>query len=270
MRKFSRLAMLAVASLAATALVAGPAAAQQSHRYHPRPIFGPPVYVFKGTLAADAGASPTSISVNVTGGNRRALRALVGVNGAEPLSFAVDPRTVWVSWAAAARGNAPTSTTPDTMKAGDKVYVRIRGERGLPLAVLLQRPAHQVGDVSAAQAVDGRMFVFYGRAVAVDTTAKTITLNVKTGNWLALNALLGESATQTFHYDDATQFLTWRRGPHTFDPSQIQAGDPVTLRTRATWTTPLDQLTAAPLWKVNDHEPWRLISAAAATGAVQG
>ena len=29
----------------------------------------------------------------------------------------------------------------------------------------------------------------------------------------------------------------------------------MTLRTRATWDTPLTDLLSAPLWKVNDHEP---------------
>ena len=263
MRSLTRTTMLATVGLAMVALGGAPALAASEHPGR----FAPPVYIFKGTLAADAGANATSVSLNVTGGNRPALRALVGATG--PISFTVAPRTVYVSWAPAARGNAPSITTSDTLKAGDRVYVRIRGRHGLPLPILQQRAARQVGDVTAAQAVDGRMFVFYGRAQSVDTTANTITVNVHAGNWLALNALLGESPIQTFHYDTATQFLIWKHGPHTFTPNQIRPGDPITLRTRATWTTPLDQLIAAPLWKVNDREPWALLRAAAATTPVQ-
>ena len=113
-----------------------------------------------------------------------------------------------------------------------------------------------VNDFAAAQRVAGRMFLFGGSAVAVDTTAKTITIDVHRGNWNALNALLGQPSTETFHYDAATLFLSWnRRAPHSFDPATIKAGDPITLRTRAAWNTPLATLLAAPLWKVNDHEP---------------
>ncbi len=109
------------------------------------------------------------------------------------------------------------------------------------------------------------MFAFWGRAASIDTTARTITLTVRYGNWAALNALLGESPTQTFHYDDATQFLSWRGGPHTVTAAQVKAGDWITLRTRASWNTPLATLAAAPLWKVNDHMPRLSVRALGAT-----
>ena len=91
----------------------------------------------------------------------------------------------------------------------------------------------------------------------------TITVDVHRGNWNALNALLGQPSTETFHYDAATQFLSWnKRTPHTFDPATIKVGDPITVRTRAVWNTPLANLLAAPLWKVNDHEPLSSIDSA--------
>ena len=136
------------------------------------------------------------------------------------------------------------------------MHLRIRARYGAPLARLLVKPTRTVNDFAAAQKVAGKMFVFQGRALAVDTTAKTITVDIHRGNWNALNALLGQSSTETFHYDTATQFLSWNhRAPHAFDPAAIKAGDPITVRTRATWNTPLANLLAAPLWKVNDHEP---------------
>ncbi len=200
----------------------------------------------------------------MTGGNRPALRALVG-NTTAPLTFTVDGRTSYIAWSASARGNAPVATTPTRSKVGDPVHLRIRARYGAPLATLLSTPTRMVNDFAAAQTVAGRMFVFQGRALSVDTTAKTITLDVHRGNWNALNALLGQPSTETFHYDAATLFLSWNhRAPHAFDPAAIKPGDPITLRTRATWNTPLANLLAAPLWKVNDHEPARARSTAAA------
>jgi hypothetical protein len=249
--------------VAAAALVtAGPAAAASTnhgHRAHHRTPhvarFVGQVYVFSGTLAVAPGAAPTALQVTVSGGNRPALRALVG-NTTEPLSFAVDSRTSYIDWTAGDRANAPSSTTPDTLKAGDPVHLRIRARWGTPLATLLATPTRMVNDFAAAQRVAGRLFLFEGPAVAVDTTAKTITIDVRFGNWFALNAMLGQPTTETFHYDALTLFLSWnQRAPHAFDPSQIVAGDAITLRTRAAFDTPLANLLAAPLWKVNDHEP---------------
>jgi hypothetical protein len=254
---FRKSSLVALGMIAAASLVsvAPASAASANHgRQHHHARFGGQLYIFKGTVAAPA-SSTTPLQIAVTGGNRPALKALVG-NTATPLSFTVNGRTAFIAWTASTRGNAPSATTAEALKVGDPVHLRIRARYGAPLANLLARPTRSVNDFAAAQLVAGRMFVFQGRALAVDTTAKTITIDIHRGNWNALNALLGQPTTETFHYDAATQFLSWnRRAPHTFDPAAIKAGDPITLRTRATWNTPLANLLAAPLWKVNDHEP---------------
>jgi hypothetical protein len=257
--------------VAAAALVsAAPAAAGTGHgrHWHRTPHikhFRAQLFVFSGTLAVAPGATPTTLQVTVTGGNRPALRALVG-NTTTPLTFTVDSRTSYIAWTAGDRANAPSSTTPDMLKAGDPVHLRIRAFWGTPLATLLTTPVKMVNDFAAAQRVAGRLFLFEGRAVAVDTTAKTITIDVRFGNWFALNAMLGQPTTETFHYDASTLFLSWNhRAPHTFDPSQIVAGDLITLRTRAAFNTPLANLLAAPLWKVNDHEPASSLATAGGT-----
>ena len=54
----------------------------------------------------------------MTGGNRPALKALVG-NTTTPLSFTVDGRTAFIAWTASARGNAPVATTAAALKVGD-------------------------------------------------------------------------------------------------------------------------------------------------------
>jgi hypothetical protein len=250
--------------VAAGALVsAAPASAAPAHRAASARVAGQ-LYIFSGTLAAAPAGSPTSLQLQVSGGNRPALRALVGNTG-QPLSFAVNARTSFIAWTASLRGNAPTATTAAALKAGDPVHLRIRAHRGSPLARLMAKPVRIVNDFAAAQRVTGRMFIFSGRAVAIDPTAMTITIDVRRGNWPALNAMLGQPALETFHYDAATQFLSWiGRTPHTFLPTQIKVGDPITLRSRASFRTPLAALLSAPLWKVNDHEPSSVMTSSGA------
>ena len=247
------LGIAAVGALVAAApAAAAPAHAQTAHRASRLPG---QLYIFSGTVAAAPSATSPALQVTVTGGNRPALRALVG-NTSAPLSFTVDGKTAYIAWTATSRGNAPTATTAAALKVGDPVHLRLRAAYRAPLARLLTRPVRTANDFALAERVTGRLFLFGGRAVSVDTTAQTITVDIARGNWFALNALLGQPATETFHYDSATQFLSWSaRTPHTFLPAQIKAGDPITIRTRAHFGTPLANLLAAPLWKVNDHEP---------------
>jgi hypothetical protein len=235
---------------------AAPAAAATSHATPAkRAALAGQLYIFSGTVAAAPAADSATLQLTVTGGNRPALRALVG-NTSAPLSFTTDARTAYIEWTATTRGNAPTATTAAALKVGDPVHLRIRARFHAPLARLLTRPVRTANDFAAAERVSGRLYLFGGRAISVDTAAQTVTVDVRRGNWFALNALLGQPTTETFHYDSATQFLSWsKRSPHTFLPAQIKAGDPITVRTRASFGTPLANLLAAPLWKVNDHEP---------------
>jgi hypothetical protein len=250
------LRMSSLAALAAAAtmslVAAAPAGAAATKAHAP---FAGQLYIVSGTIAAAPAASPTTLSVQVSGGNRAALRALVG-NESDPLTFAVNAKTSYVAWTASARGNAPSASTADAMKVGDPVHLRIRARYHATLANLVARPVRIANDFAAAQRVTGKHFVFEGKAVAIDTTAMTITIDVKHGSYAALNALLGQSATQTFHYDPATLFISWTgRTPHSYLATQIKPGDRITLRTRAGGRTPLAALLAAPLWKVNDREP---------------
>jgi hypothetical protein len=250
--------VVALGLVAASALVAAaPAAAATDHAsvLHRAHRLAGQLYIFSGTVAAASSTSPATLQVTVTGGNRPALRALVG-NTSAPLSFAVDGKTAYIAWTATTRGNAPSATTAAAVKVGDPVHLRIRAGYGAPLARLLTKPVRTTNDFALAERVTGRLYLFAGRAVSVDTTAQTVTVDIRRGNWFGLNALLGQPTTETFHYDSATQFLSWSdRTPHTFLPAQIKAGDPITIRTRAHFGTPLPNLLAAPLWKVNDHEP---------------
>jgi hypothetical protein len=210
-------------------------------------------YEFRGTAVVAPGTGATQIQVQVTGGDRLALKALLGA--AQPTTFTADAKTRWI----AVQGNTPLLGASDTVLAGDVVRVVVRAPRHTPLATLVATPAASITDVSARTRPAGRLFLFGATASAIDTTAHTITVDVNFGNWRGLFALLGQPVHQTFAYDANTVFLKWRHGvPIGVVPSVIHAGDPLTLRVfGATWNTPLTTLLTTPLWRVKLGEPMR-------------
>ena len=67
--------------------------------------------------------------------------------------------------------------------------------------------------------------------------------------------MLGQSLDETFTYDEGTIFLLWQgKVPTVIDPSQLKAGDRITVRVRAPAAT-LQQVEAIPAAHVGDHEP---------------
>jgi hypothetical protein len=238
-----RLTAAALAVAVASLALAGTASA------HPRGV----AYEFRGAAVVAPGTAATRIQVQVDGGNRRALKALLGAT--QPTTFTTDRKTRWI----AVNGNRPLLGASDTVVAGDIVRVVVRAPFHTPLATLLATPAASVTDLSARTRPTGRMFVFGATASAVDTTAHKITVDVNFGNWRGLFALLGQPVHQTFSYDGNTVFLKWRHGvPIGVDPSVIHTGDRLTLRVFGpTWNTPLATLLATPLWRVKLGEPMR-------------
>jgi hypothetical protein len=210
-------------------------------------------YEFRGAAVVAPGTGATQIEVQVDGGNRPALKALIGA--AQPTTFKTDGHTRWI----VVQGNTPLLGASDTVLAGDLVRVVIRAPFHTPLATLLTIPASNVTDLSARTRPAGRLFLFGATASAIDTTAHTITVDVNFGNWRGLFAMLGQPVHETFTYDANTVFLKWRHGvPIGVDPSVIHAGDPLTLRVFGpTWNTPLATLLTTPLWRVKIGEPMR-------------
>jgi hypothetical protein len=239
-----RLTAAALAIAVASLALAGTASAH---------VRGVP-YEFRGAAVVAPGTGATQIQVQVDGGNRLALKALLGAS--QPTTFKTDGQTRWI----AVNGNTPVLGASDTVLAGDLVRVVIRAPFHTPLATLLATPAASVTDLSARTRPAGRRFLFGATAAAIDTTNHTITVDVNFGNWRGLFALLGQPVHQTFTYDGNTVFLKWRHGvPIGIDPSVIHAGDPLTLRVFGpTWNTPLATLLTTPLWRVKLGEPFRL------------
>ena len=238
-----RLTAAALAVAIASLALAGTASA------HARGV----AFEFRGAAVTAPGTNAIQIQVQVDGGNRPALKALLGA--AQPTTFKTDGGTRWI----VVNGNTPVLGASDHVMTGDIVRIAIRAPFHTPLATLLATPAASVTDISARTRPAGRLFLFGATASAVDLTAHTITVDVNFGNWRGLFALLGQPVHQTFTYDGNTVFLKWRHGvPFGVDPSMIHAGDALTLRTfGATWNTPLATLLTTPLWRVKLGEPMR-------------
>jgi len=96
-----------------------------------------PLYLFRGTLTA-VGAS--SVTLDVKGGNKHALRLMVGQPAAQ--SFAFDSDTIMLLW----QGKVPTVIGPSDLKVGDRFVVRIRADRGATLAQVEATAARHLGD----------------------------------------------------------------------------------------------------------------------------
>lgn len=97
-----------------------------------------PLFLFRGKLAAAAGSS--SIAVDVVGGNRAALRLLLGEGASQ--TFAFGPETIFLRW----QGKVPTVIAASDLKAGDRITVRIRADRGSSLDEIEATPAVHVGE----------------------------------------------------------------------------------------------------------------------------
>ena len=99
-------------------------------------------YVFNGQLLADAGNSP-SLFVDVHGGNKPALRKLIGQGRTQ--QFAVDAGTQYIRWT----NGQPAVVNEASLVAGDFVTIRVRAARDASLGQIESTPAWRVADRGA-------------------------------------------------------------------------------------------------------------------------
>lgn len=209
-----RKALLVFAAVAAGATAAAPIA-EAAPRKLP--------FQFRGTVLADA--TSDSVTVDVNGGNRRALRALLGVDSA--VKFTLDGKTKFTIW----NGTTPVRGSVADIDAGDAVRLVIWAPRRSSIATLAATPAHRVNDVTAISRPAGRHFSFVGVLNGIDTSAQTIDATVDAGNWQALWLLLGQPTRQTFHYDTTTSFIDWTGGdPAAISPGSLTPGARIRIR----------------------------------------
>jgi hypothetical protein len=238
-----RLTLALVAAVAASAALGGAAVANRGHHAGHGQLFS-----FSGELLAAPGPNATSLSVQVETGNHAALRALIGQS--QNQVFTVGSGTSVTVWG----HGVPHAGSTGDLQQGDYVTIRIHAPHGSTLQQIDSTTAAAVAD-RAAPGSGSPLWLFIG-TVAGAQSGGHVGLHVDSGNWKALHAMLGQPLDQSFAYDDGTIFLLWQgRVPTVIDPSQLKAGDRITIRVRAPRSDTLSQVEAVPAAHVGDHEP---------------
>jgi hypothetical protein len=204
-------------------------------------------YSFLGRLTATP--SNGGVSITVEGGNRPALRAMLG----QPVTqtFAYGPATEFLKWSK----GIPTVVQPGALSAGDYVWVHVRAPRASTLAEVEQRQAGLVGDHGTQLYKPAQpLYLFRGTLTSVGSA--TVSLHVTGGNRRALRLLVGRSPDESFTFGDDTIFLLWRgKVPNVVDASKLVVGDRVVVRIRAPRGSTLAQVESTPANHVGDREP---------------
>src|SRR5438477_6847049 len=113
-------------------------------------------YMFNGRLLTDAGNS-SSLYVDVNGGNKPALRKLLGQSDNQ--YFAVGSGTQYLRWS----HGVPTVVAESNLVAGDVVSVQIRAARDASLAQIEAATAFRVADRGPTPGHAGRpLWLFIG------------------------------------------------------------------------------------------------------------
>jgi hypothetical protein len=208
---------------------------------------GNALFIFNGRMMADAGSNPT-LAVDVNGGNRLALKKLIGQS--DDRNFAVDANTQFIRWT----HGVPTVVPESNLLAGDRVTVRIRADRRSSIAQLESTPARQVADRGPAGRFPSQPLWLFVGTLDAPAAGGNLTLHIRDGNLRALRAMLGQALDQRFSYDRHTVFVLWQgRVPTVVSPGQLHTGDRVTVRIRAPRSFSLAQVEKVPANHVGDH-----------------
>src|SRR4051794_23019144 len=97
-------------------------------------------YIFRGHLLATPPANATSISLTVEGGNRIALKKMLGSSVDQ--NFAVGTGTEFLRWS----HGVPTVVHANDLTAGDWIVIRLHAPWRATLAQVEARPASIVSD----------------------------------------------------------------------------------------------------------------------------
>ncbi len=232
--------MLTTIGIAALALAAVAATANAAH-------FRGRVYQFRGELIS---AGSTSLQLRVEGGNRAALKALVGQS--QDQTFTLGTTTEILLWTK----GVPAVVGVGDLHAGDWVQLSLHAKPHTSLADLEAKAVGIVGDHVTEPTKPSQPLYLYVGTVAGAQSGGHISMTVRAGNLHALRTMVGQSSDQTFTYDDSTIFLLWQhKVPTVIDASQLKAGDRITVRVRAERGSSLAQVEATPARHVGDHEP---------------
>jgi hypothetical protein len=204
-------------------------------------------YSFLGQLTATPANG--GVSITVQGGNKVALRAMLG----QPVTqtFAYGDRTEFLTWSK----GIPTVVQAGDLAAGDYVWVHVRAPRNAALSEIEQVQAGIVGDHGTQLFKPNKpLFLFRGKLTAVGSSS--VSLHVTGGNHRALHLLIGSSSEQSFTFGDGTIFLLWQgKVPTVIDASKLTIGDRIVVRIRADKGSSLAEVTSTPANKIAEREP---------------
>ena len=206
------------------------------------------LFQFRGEVVS---ATPASVTVTVEGGNRAALRMMLGQP--QNQTFTLGANSEVLVWS----HGIPKVGSYTDLKTNDWVQVNIRAKDAKSLADVLTNPAGIVGDHGSPPGKAGKPLFLFRGTYAGSPTAGKINVDVKGGNRLALRRMLGQSSsTQTFTYDSTTVFLLWQgKVPTVISSADLKAGDRITGRIRAPRLSSLSDVENTPARHVGEHEP---------------
>jgi len=157
------------------------------------------LYVFNGRMIADAGSGST-VAVDVNGGNRLALKKLVGQS--DSANFAVDANTQYLRWA----HGVPTVVTESNLVAGDRVSVHVLADRHASLAQIEATAARRVADSGQAGRFPTQPLWLFRGTLDAPAAGGKVTLHIRDGNLRALRGMLGQPQMVT----DTGNYRSWQ------------------------------------------------------------
>lgn len=207
-------------------------------------------YIFRGELLSAPPPGAPSLLVDVSGGNNRAMRLLIGQSSGQ--SFAVDSNTEYLRWT----HGVPTVVSESNLAAGDSLTLRIRAPRGSSLQQVESSPAKIVADRGPNPGRPEQPLWFFKGTLNAPPAQSSLSVHVMDGNHRALKAMLGQPVDQSFAYGRRTIFILWQgRVPTLISPNQLQVGDTISVRVRAPGRSSLPQVESTPANHVAEHEP---------------
>ena len=207
-------------------------------------------FIFRGELIADPPSGSAALLLDVEGGNRRALRLMVGQSSAQ--SFAVGPNTQYLRWS---RG-VPTVVSQDNLAEGDQLTIRIRAPRSSSLAQVESTPAAVVSDHGPNPGRAAKPLWLFQGTLNAPASGGRVSIHVIDGNYRALKAMLGQALDQSFAYNRRTVFIRWQgRTPTLISPSQLTVGARINVRIRARGNSSLAQVQATPAKHIAERQP---------------
>src|SRR4051812_43601334 len=170
-----------------------PPALRNAHVFAARPGH----FVFVGNLTAAPGAGASSLSVTVSGGDREALRKMLGQSTTQTFAVGGDTKVVRV-------GNGSGQLAD--LAQGDLVWIEVKAPRSATLADIEKQPATRVLDRGQRQQGQ-RLVTYLFRGTLVSTGSSSLSLTVTGGTVRALRLMIAQPAAQTFAFGASTTFL---------------------------------------------------------------